>query len=48
MGSEQCFSTTVKGIEMNYLVLDQKKAEAVRELQEKLGFSNNIDFVNAI
>ena len=45
---EQCHLTTVKGMEMQYLALDQKYTAAVRSLQECLGFPSDVDLANAI
>ena len=38
--------TTIKETEIQYSALDQKRAEAVRSLQERLGFPSDINLAN--
>ena len=45
---QQCFSTTVKGMEIQYLDLDHKLTIGVWSLQEQLDFPSDIDLANAI
>lgn len=42
------FFSTVKGMEIKYSELDQKRVEAVRNLQEWLGFPSDVHLANAI
>ena len=45
---ETCLFATIKGKMAMFSELDQKRAKAVRELQERLGFPSNIDLAKAI
>lgn len=46
--TEHCYFTTVKGMEMQYSVLDKKRVILVWYLQERLRFPSDIDLSNAI
>ena len=39
---------SVRNNQRNFSILDQKRAEACRLLQEKCGFPSDTDFINAI
>ena len=43
-----CFFATVKGMKAMFSELDCKRAEAVRELQERLGYPSDVDLARAI
>ena len=43
-----CFFATVKGMKAMFSELDCKRAEAVRELQERLGYLSDMDLARAI
>ena len=45
---KHCYLNTVKDMKTIFSILDQKRAEAVRVLQEKCGFPSDIDFINAL
>ena len=44
---EHCYLNTVKDRKTTFSILDQKRAEAVRILQERWGFPSDEDFINA-
>ena len=43
-----CYLNTVKDRKTTLSILDQKRAEAVRVLQERCGFPSDVDFINAL
>ena len=45
---KHCYLNTVKDGKTTFSILDQKKAEAVRILQERCGFPSDEDFINAL
>ena len=45
---EQCYLNTVKQGNVLYSILDQKRTQAVRILQERCAFPSNKDFINAL
>ena len=45
---EHCYLNTVKQEKTLFSILDQKRAEAVRILQELCGFPSDEDFINAL
>ena len=45
---EHCYLSTVKQGKTLFSILDQKRAEAVRILQERCGFPSDKDFINAL
>ena len=45
---EHCYFNTVKKGKILFSILDQKRAEAVRNLQERCAFPSNKDFINAL
>ena len=45
---EHCYLNTVKQGKALYSILDQKRAEAVRILQERCAFPSDKDFINAL
>ena len=45
---EHCYFNTVKKGKGLFSILDQKRAEAVRNLQESCAFPSNKDFINAL
>ena len=47
-GDEHCYLNTVKHGKSLYSIIDRKRAEAVRILQERCGFPSDKDFVNAL
>ena len=47
-GDEHYYLNTVKHGKSLYSIIDQKRAEAVRILQERCGFPSNEDFANAL
>ena len=47
-GDEHCYLNTVKQGKVLYSILDQKRAEAVRMIQERCGFPSDEDFINAL
>ena len=47
-GDEHCYLNTVKHGKSLYSIIDQKRAEAVRILQERWGFSSDQDFINVL
>ena len=47
-GDEYCYLNTVKQGRLFYSILDQKRAEAVRILQERCAFPSDKDFINAL
>lgn len=47
-GDEHCYLNTVKRGKALYSILDQKRAEAVRILQEHCTFTYDKDFINAL
>lgn len=47
-GDEHCYLNNVKHGKSLYSIIDQKRAEAVRFLQERCGFPSDEDFINAL
>ena len=45
---KHCYLYTVKDRKTTFSILDQKRAEAVRVLQEKCEFPSDVDFINAL
>ena len=45
---EHCYLNTVKQGKALYSILDQKRVEAVRTLQERCAFPSDKDFINAL
>ena len=45
---EHCYVNTVKKEKELFSILDQKKAEAVRNLQERCAFSSDKDIIKAL
>ena len=45
---EHCYLNTVKDGKTTFSILDQKRAKAVRILQERCGFPSDEDFINAL
>ena len=45
---EHCYLNTVKDGKTTFSILDQKRVETVRILQEKYGFPSDKDFINAL
>ena len=45
---KHCYLNTVKDRKTTFSILDQKRAEAVRILQERCGFPSDKDFQNAL
>ena len=45
---EHCYLNTVKEGKTTFSILDQKRAEAVRILQERCGFPSDEDFIHAL
>ena len=45
---EHYYLNTVKERKTTFSILDQKRAEAVRILQERCGFPSDEDFINAL
>ena len=45
---KHCYLNTVKDRKTIFSILDQKRAEAVRILQERCGFPPDKDFINAL
>ena len=45
---KHCYLNTVKKGKTLFSILDQKRAEAVRILQERCGFPSDKDFINAL
>ena len=45
---EHCYLNTVKDRKTTFSILDQKRAQAVRVLQERCGFPSDVDFINAL
>ena len=45
---EHCYLNTVKEGKTTFSILDQKRVEAVRILQERCGFPSDEDFINAL
>ena len=45
---KNCYLNTVKERKTTFSILDQKRAEAVRILQERCGFPSDKDFINAL
>ena len=45
---EHCYLNIVKERKTMFSILDQKRAEAVRILQERYGFPSDEDFINAL
>ena len=45
---EHCYLNIVKDRETTFSILDQKRAEAVRVIQEKYRFPLDVDFINAL
>ena len=43
-----CFFATVKGMKAMISKLDYKRTEAIRELQERLGYPSDVDLARAI
>ena len=43
-----CYLNTVKDGKTTFSILDQKRAEAVRILQERCGFPSDKEFINAL
>ena len=46
--NEYCYLNTVKERKTIFSIFNQKRAEAVRILQEKCGFPSDKDFINAL
>ena len=46
--NKNCYLNTVKDRKTTFSILDQKRAEAVRVLQERCGFPLDVDFINAL
>ena len=47
-GDKHCFLNTMKHGKALYSIIDQKRAEAVRILEEQCGFPSNKDFINTL
>ena len=47
-GDEHCYLNTAKQGKVLYSILDQKRVEAVKILQERCAFPSDHDFVNAL
>ena len=47
-GDKHCYLNTVKHGKSLYSIIDQKRAEAVRILQERCGYPSDEDFINAL
>ena len=47
-GDKHCYLNTVNHGKSLYSILDQKRIEVVRILQERCGFPSDKDFVNAL
>ena len=45
--NKHCYLNTVKDRKTTFSILDQKRAQAVRVLQERCGFPSDVDFINA-
>ena len=45
---KHCYLNTVQDGKTTFSILDQKRAEAVRILQERCGFPSDKDFINAL
>ena len=45
---EYCYLNTVKDRKTTFSILDQKRAQAVRVLQERYGFPSDVVFINAL
>ena len=45
---EHCYLNTVKDRKITFSILDQKRADAVRILQERCGFPSDYNFINAL
>ena len=45
---KHCYLSTVKDGKTTFSILDQKRAETVRILQERYGFPSDKDFINAL
>ena len=45
---EHCYLNTVKEGKTTFSILDQKRAETIRILQERCGFPADKDFINAL
>ena len=45
---KHCYLNTVKDRKTTFFILDQKRAEAVKVLQERCGFPLDVDFINAL
>ena len=45
---KHCYLNTTKDRKTTFSILDQKRAEAVRILQERCGFSSDKDFINSL
>ena len=45
---KDCYLNTVKEGKTTFSIPDQKRAEAIRTLQERCGFPSDKDFINAL
>ena len=45
---KHCYLNTVKDRKTTFSILDQKRAEAVRVLQERCGFPSDKDVINTL
>ena len=45
---KHCYLNTVEDRKTTFSILDQKRAETIRLLQERCGFPSDVDFINTL